>query len=155
MAAIVQFPTIIGVAQAIFRNGIATSGNTGFVFDVGTTGLVRLSPLGSAALTSTIQTAVNVPYFLAVSNAGASNVCTMIGVNLLTGVMQTYTAAGATTDNAPSGGGFTIGNRYTPTGGANTFAGLISAVAFTDKYMPLLALVQWGADPWSFWYPRR
>lgn len=155
MAGIAQITATTGLSLTLFHNAQTTAGNIGIVFQVTSTGFVNLAALGGTSVVSTIQPSVGVPYFLAASNGGASNICNMIGVNLLTGKAETYTSTGITTDNAPSGAGFTIGNRATGVSGANSWSGLVASIAFTNKFMSLPALSAWGSDPWSFWYPRK
>jgi hypothetical protein len=154
MAGIAQISATTGLSLTLFHNAQTTSGNIGIVLQVTSGGFFNLANLGSAGVVSTITPALNAPYLLAASNSASGNVCNMIAVNLLTGKTDTYSSAGITTDNPPSGAGFTIGNRSTPTTGANTWSGLVAAIAFTNKYMSLPLMRTWAADPWSFWYPR-
>lgn len=86
------------------------------------------------------------PWFLATS-AGLSTSCYVVK-NL---------ANGKTRFAESTGPGSTLASNGTYMVGANTFGqnyyGGIAAVMFSGRYNSLQSLLQWAADPWSFWYP--
>jgi hypothetical protein len=157
MAAIVIFDA---QTSANIRNIMSTSaaGNAGFLLGMTTTGASAQawSYLVGATFTN-IATGFpssaligGVPYFFAVSiqNGQAAN---SVLCRLDTGQMGATSTANAASFTA---GDTTIhiGNR-----GANTrqTIGRIAAVMHANNYLSQPQLLQWAADPWAFWYPRR
>jgi hypothetical protein len=113
---------------------------------------------GSMDTASTLAPAANTPYFFAVSYDG--NNVNFLMLNISTGKLLTQVvSAGAHSPNAFVGNPmFAIGN-YVSNGTANSFSsewgGTIGAVALMARAMPMQELMQWAADPWAFWYPRK
>lgn len=97
---------------------------------------------------TTIFLTAGTPYFIAASVKGASNI-NFIALNLLTGSVQTQAVATANVINA--GTSLTIGNfNATQSRG---WTQPIAAVMASSVYLSMSQLLQWAADPWSFWYP--
>lgn len=89
------------------------------------------------------------PCFYAVSFSAAA--INFLVVNLVTGQVQTATAAGTTPVPNGPGSGIFIG---TFDNGGGQFLGKISHVMCVANFLSLSQLLQWAADPFSFWYPR-
>lgn len=90
----------------------------------------------------------NVPYFIAVSCSG-SNFYYVVR-NLNTGAVQTATITGS--------GPFVRPDSFIYVGedGVNNASqSYVAAAAYSNSALSLPQLLQWAADPWSFWYPRR
>lgn len=143
------------VPQSFAGNGggivSTTSATQGACLEITSTGALKWGWLGSSSVTSTIVLSLNVPYFVAASVSAANNV-NFIAVNLFTGAVQTQaTTIGAGAASTPNGT-YTLGMQP---GGNIDYAGLTAACMVNTSFMPMAALRQWAADPWSFWYPRR
>lgn len=121
------------------------------------TGGVGLSFNSSAALfyirwgrtnaTSSLTVSTNVPYFIAMSGDSLSE--SFVLRRLDNGVLRTDSTAIGTPTTAPSGT-FAVGNN----GGSRPLNGIISAAMMSGTRLSLQQLIQWSADPWSFWYPK-
>lgn len=158
-------PAVVDTSQTIaafifptaFTNDTAgivstTVGGQGGCLQVSNTGVLKFIWIGAGGnATSTITLTANTPYFVAVSISAANN-AVFIATNLLTGsTVNTVTTVSAGAAATPSGT-YLVGMRP----GTNTaFTGLIGPIMVNAKFMPLAQLLQWAADPWSFWYPRR
>ena len=119
------------------------SGSDGWRIDVSTT--VALVSNGVVNTGNSFTLAANVPYFLAMSaNDTAVN---SVLVNLSTG--QTFTdtksVSGNTAITLVSTDGFMLGY-------GNTVP--VAAGMMANAFHGMNDLLQWAADPWSFWYPR-
>jgi hypothetical protein len=126
-----------GVALLIYTNScfaVGVQSSTHLTF------YVNLSGVGSFPTMS-----LGVPYFYAGSFGGGT--INMVLTNLLTGAITTATATTATT---PSGFG-DIWNFFSANSGVFSSSG--SAAMVSNAALSLPQLLQWAADPWSFWYP--
>lgn len=98
---------------------------------------------------STIIPVNGVPYFAAVSCNGA--VANFVATRLDTGQILT-SAIVSTIAGIASNGTYSIA-------GNNVFnqnaQGPVSAAMFSTAFLSMQELVQWAADPWAFWFPRR
>ncbi len=138
------FSTIanLGAYQTIISN---TNSGTDNVF-----GVIDTSQFGvyvSGDVTSGITPTAGVPYFFIASILGGTNVNFLI-LNLLTGVIQTVSAATANTPSTSSGT-YQVGNDGT-TLVANSH---IAAAMYAPRYMTMASMLKWAEAPWSFWYP--
>lgn len=90
---------------------------------------------------------VKVPYFLAVTTDNTSTTV-FVWTRLDTGVVRFFTAtpAGAA---VPGTIATSIGN----SSAGNAFDGFIGPVMYSQAVNTLGAMLEWAADPWSFWYP--
>lgn len=146
IAAIVKM-TVSGASnQGIFCSDSSNTGGVGLRLTAGDNiGIVYTS---RNAINSGITLSVNVPYFIAASRTPSDAV--FVVVNLLTGKVQTASVGGgASTPLAAGASSYAIG-MYA----AQVWNGQIAAVMHSGKFTPLATLLQWAADPWSFWYPQ-
>jgi hypothetical protein len=99
---------------------------------------------------SGIAIAANTPWFVACSCNIASGNVNFVAVNLRTGQTTTSSASHAMTAAANTG---TVGIGSAVFGTSVT--GHISTAMYSNNYLSIPQLIQWGADPWSFWYPNK
>lgn len=132
--------------QCIFCMG--DNGSSGWVMELTSAGILEIagSPFTTAS-SSGITLAAGVPYFCAVS-AKTGNQQYAVR-NLITGQIQTATAATTMTLAAPNGT-ICVGNIGND---ANSIEGNIAAVMASTAFMTVEELAEWAGDPWSFWYP--
>lgn len=100
---------------------------------------------------STLTIAANIPYFAAVSEAGA--IANFVLVNLSNGNMQTASVSNFNS-NGTGNGTITIGNIYNNNSPIDGFNGSISAAMYSYAGLSVSSLLQWAQRPWDFWYPR-
>lgn len=108
---------------------------------------------GLSALTAAqIPIVANTPYALFGSLAWVSpNVLfNAVAVNLTNGIVLSQSSSVASGAPGTDSGTCGIGNR----GSALHAQGRIAAAMYSTGFMPMASLLQWAADPWSFWYPR-
>lgn len=132
----------------------SSAGSSGIGFGVVTASSEKLDLLfgGVNSFSSNFVTAVNVPYFIAVSisaSAGGGGNANFVIVNLSTGQINISTASLGSFVPSASNGTYVVGNRNL----ANPALGNVSSAMFSAQYLSMPQLLQWGQDPWSFWYP--
>lgn len=91
----------------------------------------------------------NVPYFFAASYS-VGNFADAYLTDLRTGKVLTFYSATAGTAITSTSGSFYIG---TSEWDFQSPQNRIHSAAFMRSYTPRAAMLQWAADPWSFWYP--
>lgn len=134
----------------------SSNGGTGVRLSIVNAGGSKLSiginSLGGFNATQ-IPIAVNTPYALFGSLAWVSPnaLCNAVAVNLTNGVVlsQSSSVAAGGAPGADSGT-CSIGNR----GSSLHAQGRIAAAMYSTEFTPISSLLQWAADPWSFWYPQ-
>lgn len=95
-----------------------------------------------------LSVALNVPYFVAIS-IDSSNTWNAVATNLMTGQIRAATKFATAT--VPSAGtGICHGNSYNHNQPLN---GYLAVSMYSNKGMTLADMLQWAADPWSYWYP--
>lgn len=148
VAAVTRMSSMPGSTAVIFSSSGGNAGEQLFV--TATTGIIKLSGVSGAGGTSpTIGMEANTPQLIIASNSGSGGVSNYLVMNLLTGVIKTDVQTASTGGNAPDGV-YAIGNT---TSSPRSLSGRVAAVAFTHSFMSIPELLQWAADPWSFWYP--
>lgn len=129
-------------SQTIFST--SNNGTTGIDFGVASD-KARISS-GGVAGSGSVAITSGIPIFLAANfNNGTVN---FVIANLATGIIRTDTSSGSGGPTAPNGT-YLIGNG---SGGTTPQQTGIAAVMFSARYMPTYQLLQWAANPWSFWY---
>lgn len=89
------------------------------------------------------------PVFVAVSVNLTTLEMNWVACRLDNGLIFSKTStANSGTQNPASGTGIVGGGDY------NFATGSIAAVASSGAFLSMSQLLQWAADPWSFWYPR-
>lgn len=134
---ITGFNTVLSNNQASVGTQLLTNSNNTFV----------LNNWAGTNFGAAVTFVANAPHFIAMSGNSATSVG--VSVNLLTGRMNTNTGSGAT-PNTGLDGNYSCGDRAFS--GASTSV-YWSAGMFSSTFTPLASLLQWAADPWSFWYP--
>jgi hypothetical protein len=148
-AAILQLNSVPAVTTVYLNNG---SNNEGGKMAIGHSGaaVLQLIAWGGTTVASTLTISASIPYFIAVTNNAASSYFVMRRLD--NGVLRTDTqtkaiaAAGPPTLNS-----FEMGNAGT----TRPMTGRMACGMYTPASLTLAELVQWSADPWSFWYPNR
>lgn len=102
-------------------------------------------------VSSGITLEVGVPYFLALSYSPGLNVSDFYVKNLRTGKLLTASAAAGSAVSGSVSGNIWVGSNERDSGPAGRTA--FAAAMFSRAYTPPSAMIQWAADPWSFWYP--
>lgn len=154
LAAIVMFDTVSGTQFILSTSNNAGSGASLRILN---SGAFRFSfgMNGAAAFNSTIipNPVANVPYFFAASvrqnNSSQFDIC-MVVTNLLTGAICSDSLANQNTASATDTGTCEVGARV----GGSQALGRIYASMYSTAAASIPTLLQWAADPWSFWYPR-
>lgn len=91
--------------------------------------------------------AAGIPYLL-VQSMNTSNANCM-AVNLNTGQIKIVTVSSGAPSSPSNNGNIDVGSwPGHDSGSGQTFAAMWSSV-----FLSVAQLLQWGADPWSFWYP--
>jgi hypothetical protein len=141
--------------RAIIRN--ANAGTTGSFLSmpnsVGGFLCIRAST-PNITLTSNITPIANVPYFVGASanwNTGAAN---FVLLRLDTGSILTSSITGSSGDPTAGDGQYSVGD-YSSGGTSSPSHAKIAAAMYANQFMSSAQLLQWAANPWSFWYPRR
>jgi hypothetical protein len=101
----------------------------------------------STTLASQVTASTNIPYFSIVSYNGTT--AFFAQVSLITGQIQATSSTGAL---SPSAGNGSLNIAWD---GGDTPGMAIAAVAYFPQSLSPSEILQWAADPWSFWYPRR
>lgn len=96
---------------------------------------------------TTFVASVNTPYFVAASGFSSGTLNWVI-VNLASGQIVAESHACSAFPATSMGGQNIIGNNS-----GQPMLGIVAAAMYSPAYMPLTQLLQWAADPWSFWYP--
>ena len=146
-AAIIVVRTIIAAAQQLLTN--SNTGTAPFAFRItASTGTLNLNVNGTNSVFASPALIVGVPYLVAASRT--SNNINFLISRLDTG--QVYTGAVANAGTSAGGNGtYCIGNGVA--GGVSCFSYMAAAMA-SATYLSIPKLLAWGADPWSYWYPR-
>jgi len=144
-AVIAQFPNL-GTTMYPFRSGVTG----GISFSISTVGVFLCSDVVSNNKSSGITLLAGVPYFLACSFNPAATV--FVVKRMDTG--QTYFSSPGTPFLAPGApdGNLQIGSKGSSEAGVDRY--ILSAM-FSGQFNSLPVLLQWAADPWAFWFPRR
>lgn len=155
-------PTGLGViTQGLVNlfNGDAVQGNANACIFLDATGHLKFghgNP-GSTGNSSGILLTANHPYFLAASaiaTSGGTGPLNFIVVDLSNGAVftssttNTFTGAGML-NYVSVNGGLGVGDNWA----ANSTPGNFAAAMFSFAFLSIPQLLQWGKDPWSFWYP--
>lgn len=147
MAGIFKFPaTPTSIAELISDNGSA------FQFRVDNSNPdLNFVYSGFTSVNAGFTLSANVPYFAAGSSDTSTSVTNFILCRLDNGKTITSVKGGSNSVNAMSGT-WNVGDLRTSggaDGGLQIAAGMFSSVKLSQAH-----LIQWAADPWSFWYPR-
>lgn len=156
MAAIVQFTTV-GAAQQMFlcsSTQASTNWSLNCDFSGGTTSF-SINPNGGTVTRSLIALSAGVPYFLALSVSDSfanSGKVFFVVTRLDTGQIQSANIAVSASPLGASNGSYSVGARVN---GNVASLSSIAAAMITRRATSFSALLQWAADPWSFWYPQQ
>ena len=145
-AAILILSSIGTSAQGVVANGNGTSSSIRFA---STTGIFTFVLGGVAATASILAANANVPYFVAASWDGS--IIKYLLADLSKGLVLTDTKVFSHAGVGPAGG-FIVGNSSAQTQG---LGGSIATAMYGPGVLSMSQLLQWAADPWSFWYPDR
>lgn len=144
IAGIVQFNSIGANYQSVFELNSAGA-NLGLLALRGVNHVLTIFTVADAP--STILPLAGVPYFLAASLLGGSMINYIVR-NLATGALITQVVATGLSFAGTTGGVYKVGNNA-----AQQTLGGVAAAMFNRTFMSMAELIQWSADPWSFWYP--
>jgi hypothetical protein len=150
LAAIFQLDAVNAGTNVFFTE----SGNSNGGYSIGytATGKPTCLALGGTNSISTPTLVANIPYFFAVSSQVVGGSCFFVLARLDTGQVLTETQARAVPSAGAPSGIYNVGNTTSSPRSPNA---KIAAVMFSNQSISLAAIVQWAADPWSFWYPNK
>lgn len=145
----VTLAAIVFINTGVVNSGCFSLGNTTSAAQLAFyTGALFSFDVNTASTSSTLTFPSG--YYFAVASYNGINVNFLV-TNLLTGAIKTSTVAAAS-GTVPAA---TLINYGREPHFGTTWSGRIGAGMISANYMPMPQLREWGANPWSFWYPRK
>lgn len=128
---------------------IAGQGGNSICLQISAAGAIQAGIAFGTLVSSGVTAVTGTPYFFAASIK--TGLWALVVRNLITGKINTATAATAITMPTPSG---TV-QIFTAATNGSSFNGRVATFMFSNGWASVTELAAWAQDPWKFWYPNK